>query len=109
MIRPAIFHPAALVVIRSFPEDVRRSIGKAMWEFQQERRLGMPLSKPMPGVARGVEEIRVKDTSGAYRAFYAVRSSDGVLVFHAFRKKTQKTPKSQIKLGQKRLKELLDG
>jgi phage-related protein len=107
--RPAIFHPAALEVIRSFPEEIRRAMGKAIWELQEEHRLGMPLSKSMPSVAPGVEEIRVKDTSGAYRAFYMVRSSRGILIFHAFQKKTQKTPRAEIKLGQRRLKELLNG
>lgn len=47
----------------------------------------MPLSKSMPSVGAGVAEIRVKDVSGAYRAFYVVRSQLGVIVFHAFTKK----------------------
>ena len=68
----------------------------------------MPLSKPMPSVGKGVEELRVKDRAGAFRAFYYTRHHDAVLVFHAFQKKTQKTPKFEIELGQKRLKELLD-
>ena len=62
----------------------------------------------MPGVARGVEGLRVRDPSGVYRAFYFLRSQRGILVFHAFQKKDQKTPLREIKLGQKRLKELLD-
>jgi phage-related protein len=107
-VRAAIFHPAALDAIRAFPLDVRRSLGMAIWELQQGLRLGMPLSKSMPSVAAGVEELRVKDAAGAYRAFYYVRSKHGVLVFHAFRKRTQKTPATEIELGRKRLKELLD-
>src|SRR6476469_4039268 len=99
MVKPAIFHAAAQEAIRGFPQQVRRSMGKAIWELQQGVRLGMPLSKSMPAVGRGVEELRVKDASGAYRAFYYVRSSRGVLIFHAFVKKTQKTPASEIELG----------
>jgi phage-related protein len=106
--RDAIFHPAALRTIRGFPEDVRRSLGKAIWELQQGVRLTMPLSKSMPSVAPGVEELRVKDGSGAYRVFHYVRDRRGVLVFHAFVKRTQKTPGADITLGRKRLKELLD-
>ncbi|MGB7159986.1 MAG: type II toxin-antitoxin system RelE/ParE family toxin [Tepidisphaeraceae bacterium] len=106
--RAAIFHPAALNAIREFPPGVRRALGQAIWELQQEAKLGMPLSKPMPAVAAGVEELRVKDRSGAYRAFYYVRSKRGVLIFHAFEKRTRKTPKSEITLGARRLREMLD-
>ena len=94
--------------IRDFPLEIRRALGRAIWELHQEVRLGMPLSKPMPTVAAGVEELRVKDASGAYRAFYFVRWKRGLLIFHAFQKKTRKTPPAEIKTGQKRLKELLD-
>ena len=55
----------------------------------------------MPSVAPAVEELRVKDRSGAYRVFYYTRLADSILIFHAFAKKTQKTPPHQIALGQK--------
>jgi phage-related protein len=61
----------------------------------------------MPSVARGVSELRVKDATGAYRAFYFVRFAKGVLIFHAFKKKSQATPRSEIVLGKRRLKEML--
>jgi phage-related protein len=62
----------------------------------------------MPNVAPGVWELRVRGEEGIFRAFYYTRSSDGILVFHAFIKKTQSTPPEEIRLGAKRLKELLD-
>jgi phage-related protein len=61
----------------------------------------------MPSVASGVEELRVKDGLGAYRVFYYTKQADAVLIFHAFSKKTQKTPPHEIALAQKRLKEML--
>lgn len=67
----------------------------------------MPLSRSMPSVAHGVNELRVKDPSGAYRAFYFTKLVDAVLIFHAFEKKTAKTPPHEIELAQKRLKEML--
>jgi phage-related protein len=54
--------------------------------------LGMPNSRPMPGAAAGVSELRVKGEDGSFRAFYYTAPSRGVLVFHAFVKKTQRTP-----------------
>ena len=68
----------------------------------------MPNARPMPGVAPGVSELRVKGEDGSFRAFYYTASSRGVLVFHAFVKKTQRTPPLDIELGRKRLMELLD-
>lgn len=68
----------------------------------------MPSSQPMPVVAAGVSELRVRDEDGIYRAFYYTAAPQGILVFHAFVKKTQRTPPLEIELGRKRLKELLD-
>lgn len=62
----------------------------------------------MASVASGAEELRVKDRSGAYRVFYYTKLADSVLIFHAFAKKTKKTPLHAIALAQKRLKEMLD-
>ena len=49
----------------------------------------------------------MKDHSGAYRVFYYARLRDRVLVFHAFKKKTQQTPQREIELGQKRYEEII--
>ena len=107
LLQPAIFHPRALEAIREFPREARREVGEAILELQKGTRLTMPLSRPMPSVAQGVHEIRVRDAAGIYRAFYLTRSERGVLVFHAFEKRTQKTPQRDIELGRRRLQELL--
>ena len=62
----------------------------------------------MPAVSSGVWELRVRGEDEIFRVFYYTASSKGVLVFHAFQKKTQKTPLSEISLARKYLKELLD-
>jgi phage-related protein len=92
--------------LQGFPEDVRREIGKAIFDLQKGEKLLMPLSRPIPSVALGVEELRIKDRSGAYRVFYFTRLADAVLIFHAFVKKTVKTPTAEIELARKRLKEM---
>ncbi len=61
----------------------------------------------MSSVAPGVEELRIRERFGAYRVFYYTKLADSVLIFHAFAKKTQKTPTQEIALAQKRLKEML--
>src|SRR6266849_3889542 len=97
--KAALFHPKARAVLRSFPDDVRRDFGKAIFDLQKGAKLSMPLSRAMPSVARGVEELRVKDRSDAYRVFYFARLETAVLIFHAFEKKTAKTPPHEIDLA----------
>lgn len=92
--------------MKSFPEDVRRELGKAIFDLQKGKTLPLPLSRPMPAVARGVEELRVKDRTGAYRAFYFTKLAGAVLIIHAFEKKKAKTPLHEIDLARKRLKEM---
>lgn len=103
------FHPVALKIIKGFPTDVRKTIGQAILELQKGEKLSMPLSRPVKSIGPGVEEIRNKDLSGIYRTFYLARLKDRIIVFHAFIKKTQKTPQKEIKTAKKRLKEVLDG
>lgn len=105
--KPAVFHPKARNAIRGFPEDIRREFGKVIFDLQKGEKLSMPLSRAMPSVGAGVEELRLKSRSGAYRVFYYTRLAGSVLIFHAFEKKSQKAPPHEIALAQKRLKEML--
>ena len=67
----------------------------------------MLLSRPMPSIKPRAAELRIRGRPGIYRAFYYRRSVRGILVFHAFVKKTQAAPLRELDLGKKRLKELL--
>lgn len=105
--KAALFHPKARAVLKSFPENVRRELGKAIFDLQKGAKLSLPISRPMPAVAPGVEELRVKDRTGAYRAFYFKKLAGAVLILHAFEKKTTKTPRREIDLARTRLKEMI--
>lgn len=94
---------AAVIAVPTGPVQ-----GKGLFLLQMGEPLGMPNARPMPGVGAGVSELRVKGKDGSFRAFYYAASSRGVLVFHAFMKKTQRTPPLEIELARKRLKQLLD-
>jgi len=106
-VKLALFHPKARAVLRSFADYVRRDFGKAIFDLQKGAKLSIPLSRPMPSIASGVEELRVKDRSGTFRVFYFARLETAILIFHAFEKKTQKTPRREIDEARKRLKEML--
>lgn len=107
--KPIIFHPTALEFIRGEDPTIRREIGEALRDLQKGLSLGMPLSRPMPHVASGTHELRVMGNTSSVRVFYFVKLAEAILVFHAFQKKTQKTPKREMTLGQQRLKEVLHG
>jgi hypothetical protein len=42
-VKPAIFHPGARIVLKKFPEEVRRELGKAIFDLQKGEKLSMPL------------------------------------------------------------------
>jgi phage-related protein len=107
-VKLALFHPKARDVIRGFPEDVRRELGKVIFDLQNGVKLSMPLSRSLSAVATGVNELRILDRSGIYRVFYFTKLANSILIFHAFTKKTQKTPLHEIALAQARLEEMLD-
>ncbi len=102
-----IWHPKAKDAISEFPESVRKEMGYLIYKLQLGNTLSMPHSLPMKSIANGAYELRVRGEDGIYRSFYYTKSAHGIMLFHAFKKKTQKTPPEEINLGQKRLNELL--
>ncbi len=105
--RQAIFHDDASEALRGFPKAARAELGWPIERLQAGDTLVEPMSKAMKSVDPGCFELRYKDETGAYRTFYYLKHKKGILIFHAFKKKSQKTPKKEIKTGKKRLKSLL--
>jgi len=68
--------------------------------------LGMPHSRSMGG---GLFELRPHGREGIGRAFYCFVVGQRVIILHAFIKKTQGTPKKELKIARKRMKEVLHG
>lgn len=109
LVKSIKFHPRALEFIRGQEAKIKQEIGEALRDVQKGISLGMPLSRPMPDVASGAHELRIKGETIAVRVFYFVKLADAIVVFHGFQKQTQKTPKHEIEVGQKRLREVLSG
>ena len=102
--KPVFWIGSARNDLRAFPEEARYKAGVQLRAVQ---RRGNPIDfKPMPIVGRGAFEIRVR-TNDAYRIFYVARFEEAVYVLHAFQKKTQKTSRQDIKLGQQRYSQML--
>lgn len=105
--KAAHFHPLALADIQGYSKEVRRKLGKAIYDIQEGHMPSMPLSRPMPEVWPGAAELRIRDSAGIYRVFYVV--PDVVLIAHAFVKKTEKTPPHEIQVARNRIKQMLKG
>lgn len=100
--KPIVFLADSLDRIREFPERVRRQTGFELRQVQH----GLEPSdwKPMKSVGQGVREIRVRDSTGAFRVLYVATRADAVYVLHAFQKKTQATAKRELDVAMLRLR-----
>ncbi len=61
----------------------------------------------MNTVGRGVQEIRIRDESSAFRVLYVAKFIEAVYVLHCFQKKAQKTSKSDLELAAGRYRDLI--
>jgi phage-related protein len=66
--------------------------------------LGLPHTKP---IESGLFELRVKSKEGIARVFFCVKIGKKIVMLHSFIKKSQKTPKKEIKIAKSRMKEVL--
>lgn len=102
--KPIVFLADSLDVIRAFPETVRREAG---FQLDKVQRGLMPDDwKPMKSIGQGVNEIRIRDTLGAFRVIYVAKLEEAVYVLHAFQKKTPKTAKPDLDLAKARFQAL---
>ncbi len=104
MLKPIEFCGHTLRSIRSFPVLVGHEIGHQLDKVQR----GLTPSdwKPMPTVGKGAKEIRIRER-GQYRVIYLATHGEAIYVLHAFRKKTQKTRQSDIKLARAAFSQLM--
>jgi phage-related protein len=90
--------------LRAFPGEARREVGYQLEHVQE----GVDPDdwKPMSVVGSGVREIRVRESSGAFRCIYVATRPEGIYILHCFQKKTQKTSQRDLDLAQRRFKSI---
>jgi phage-related protein len=98
-----------------YNESVRRDIDawpvgiRAMYTRITERmkafgpNLGMPYTRPM---GEGLFEIRAKGKEGIGRAFFCTIIGQEIMVLYAFIKKTAQTPRRELEIARRRLREV---
>ena len=103
--KPIEFRGSAREDLRAFPQAARREAG-----FQLDRlQCGLEPGdwKPMTTVGAGVREIRIAESSGAFRVMYVAKFASAVYVLHCFQKKTQRTRASDIDVATRCYRELV--
>jgi phage-related protein len=65
--------------------------------------LGMPHTRAM---GDGLFELRLKVAEGIARIFYCTVVGRRIVVLHHFVKKTEKTPRKELEIARRRLKEV---
>jgi phage-related protein len=102
--KPVTFLGDTKARLKAFPASARNELGVELMKVQFGEE---PTDwKPMPGIGRGVREIRIKELSGAFRLVYVASIGTRIYVLHAFQKKTQKTATLDIELAKQRYKQI---
>ena len=94
----------------AFPRATQREMGYALFLAQMGDRHAT-MAKTLSGFGGAtLIEIRESLEGNAFRAVYTVHYADAVYVLHAFQKKSKKgvaTPKVEMEIVEKRLKDLM--
>ena len=101
------FHDRVYEAVQSWPVDVLADYARLV-ELLTEHgpSLRLPHSRAF---GDGLFELRPRGRTGMGRAFYCFLLGKRVVVLHAFIKKSQQTPDSELKMARKRLKEVKNG
>ena len=101
------FHARVQAEIESWPVDVVADYARIVeLLIEHGPNLRLPHSRAF---GDGLFELRPRGKSSIGRAFYCFLVGQRAVVLHAFIKKSQETPKHEVKLARKRMKEIRNG
>ena len=90
--------------LRQVPDDIRTDVFALFEDLLEGKNLAMPISRPLPSIAKGLHEMRLSGRQGEFRVFYIIRIGDAIYVLHVTHKKTRKTEKSTIETLKARIR-----
>jgi phage-related protein len=88
----------------SFSHAARIEAGVLLRQLQEGARLGLPHSRPMPGIAARCHELRIVDEGATWRIVYRL-DEDAVVILAVFSKKTTQTPGRVVADCRRRLRQ----
>ncbi len=90
--------------LRDMGREDRRQLGLDLLRVQENWPIGMPLCRNLGG---GLWEVRSSLRGGRIARLLFCLNAGEIFVLHGFIKKTWKTPVQDLKLAEKRMKEVL--
>ena len=69
------------------PPDVIQDVFALFDNLAAGKKLSMPVSRPLPSVAKGLHELRISGNRGEYRVFYVICVANAIYIIHATVKK----------------------
>jgi phage-related protein len=87
-----------------FSAPARVEAGMLLRRLQDGERLGMPHSRPMPGIGARCHELRVIDAGKTWRIVYRL-DADAVVIADVFQKTTPQTPVRVLQDCRRRLRQ----
>ena len=85
-----------------FGSEARIEAGFLLRRLQRGESLGLPHSRPMPGIGTGCHELRIVDGKVSWRIIYHI-AFDAVVILDVFKKQTEATPLAVINVCTRRL------
>ena len=103
--RVDVLNQSVVGEIDALPPDMRAKLDHIVRMIEE---LGLhQVREPYIKALRGkFWEIRIKGRDGIARAIYVTVKERRIVILHAFRKKTRKTPEAAIRTALSRMKEL---
>jgi phage-related protein len=86
-----------------FSAAARLEAGVLLRRLQRGESLGLPQSRPMPGIGRRCHELRIPDERVTWRAIYRT-DEDAIVIAMVFPKKSAQTPAEVIEACKRRLR-----
>lgn len=86
-----------------FTEEARIEAGALLRRLQRGENLTMPHSRPMPSIAPGCHELRIRDEKATWRIFYFI-NTDAIVLLEVASKSTEKTPRRVLENCKRRLR-----
>ena len=92
--------------LKGGPRELMQDIYSLFDELSQGKLLGMPISRALPSIARGLHELRLSGKAGEFRVFYYIKIGDAIYIVHASSKKKQAIDKRTIDLLKNRIRSI---
>lgn len=89
--------------LRDAPPDIIQDVFALFDDLAAGKMLSMPISRPLPSIAKGLNELRLSGERGEYRVFYVIRVGD---VIHATEKKKQELDRKTTELLKTRMRSI---